>query len=74
MEEMGLSSPSSNGDFFSGLNSLADLAGKVVGAVRGQPKPKVTTTAPASDWKKYLPFGIGALVVIVVLALVFRRR
>jgi len=39
--------------------------------------PQVATApaaAPAADWKKYLPWGIGAVVLLVVVGLVMRKR
>lgn len=73
-DNLGLSGNSTNGDFFGGLNSLADLAGKITNVVRGPAKPATTSTAKSPEWMKYLPaIGIG-LVVLVVAFLALRKR
>lgn len=73
-DDVNLSGNSTNGDFFGGLNNLADLAGKITNVVRGPTKPSTSKPAATPTWTKYLPaIGIG-LVVLVVAFLALRKR
>jgi len=60
------------------LRSATDI-GKSYLQPNNRPAPPVTPAAPApaavsTNWKQYLPYAIGAVVLLVVVGLVFRKR
>jgi MYXO-CTERM domain-containing protein len=69
------SSGSGLNSFFSTLSQLGTTAANAYATVAGAGKPTSTTAAaaaPASSWKKYLPYALIGLVVLGIVWL-FRR-
>jgi len=69
------------GNILDTASKLAGTAGTVYNQVAGNPatNPLAANTqarqaAAPVNWQKYLPWGIGALVLLVVLGIVFRRK
>jgi hypothetical protein len=68
-----------SGNLLSTLGKLAGTAGDVYSRFTGKtpaaaPPPTAAPATSTSSWQKYLPWAIGGVVVLVVVALVFKRR
>jgi len=68
------------GDLLKGATDVASKGAAVYQSLKGAPPvkaaptPTVTPTANTANWQKYLPYAIGAVVLLVVVGLVFKRR
>ena len=69
------------GDLLKGATDVATKGAAVYQQIKGAPPVKAapsTTVLPSTgsgaNWKQYLPYAIGAVVLLVVVGLVFNRR
>ncbi len=69
------------GSYLDTLNGLISTGARAYGAFNPQTPANplsantaARTTAAPVDWKKYLPWGIGAVVLLLVVGLIFRRK
>jgi D-serine deaminase-like pyridoxal phosphate-dependent protein len=66
----------------SGVSTYKSLTGTTAAGAAGSNPLASNTSARAAataaaapfDWKKYLPWGLGAVVLLVIVGMVFRRK